>query len=79
MRCGCMTGARDYLPVMADCERALGRPHNAVKLAREAERVGLEPALRIEMISCQAGARRDLGQDHEALRLLERAVACRTP
>ena len=24
-----MTGSPDYLPVMADCERALGRPHNA--------------------------------------------------
>jgi hypothetical protein len=29
-----MTGSPDYLPVMADCERALGRPHNALKLAR---------------------------------------------
>ena len=74
-----MTGTQDYLPVMADCERALGRPHNAVKLAREAERVGLEPALRIEMIIVEAGARRDLGQDHEALRLLERAVAAVRP
>ena len=74
-----MTGTQDYLPVMADCERALGRPHNAVKLAREAERVGLEPALRIEMIIVEAGARRDLGQDHEALRMLERAVAAVRP
>ena len=31
-----MTGSHDYLPVMADCERALGRPHNALKLAKEA-------------------------------------------
>ena len=68
-----MTGTPDYLPVMADCERALGRPHNALKLAREADRVGLDPALRIEMIIVEAGARRDLGQDHEARRILERA------
>ena len=74
-----MTGTQDYLPVMADCERALGRPHNALKLAREAERAGLEPALRIEMIIVEAGARRDLGQDDEALRLLERAVAAVRP
>ena len=33
-----MTGTPDYLPVMADCERALGRPHNALKLAKEAAR-----------------------------------------
>jgi tetratricopeptide (TPR) repeat protein len=70
-----MTGSHDYLPVMADCERALGRPHNSLKLAREADRVGLSPALRIEMIIVEAGARRDLGQDHESRRILERAVA----
>jgi tetratricopeptide (TPR) repeat protein len=69
-----MTATPDYLPVMADCERALGRPHNALKLAREADRAGLDPALRIEMIIVEAGARRDLGQDHESLRILERAV-----
>jgi tetratricopeptide (TPR) repeat protein len=75
-----MTGTQDYLPVLADCERALGRPHNALKLAREAERVGLDPALRVEMIIVEAGARRDLGQDEEARRILERAVAgVRTP
>jgi tetratricopeptide (TPR) repeat protein len=74
-----MTGTPDYLPVMADCERALGRPHNALRLAREADRVGLEPALRIEMIIVEAGARRDLGQDHEAQRILERAIAVVRP
>ena len=52
-----MTGTHDYLPVMADCERALGRPHNALKLAREADRLELDPALRIEMIIVEAGAR----------------------
>jgi tetratricopeptide (TPR) repeat protein len=74
-----MTGSQDYLPVMADCERALGRPHSALKLAREADRVGLDPALRIEMIIVEAGARRDLGQDEEARRILERAVAVVRP
>jgi tetratricopeptide (TPR) repeat protein len=74
-----MTGSPDYLPVMADCERALGRPHNALKLAREADRSGLDPALRIEMIIVEAGARRDLSQDHEARRILERAVTAVRP
>ena len=74
-----MTGTPDYLPVMADCERALGRPHNALKLAQEADRAGLDPALRIEMIIVEAGARRDLGQDHESLRILERAVGRARP
>ena len=74
-----MTGSPDYLPVMADCERALGRPHNALKLAREADKAGLDPALRIEMIIVEAGARHDLGQDHEARRILERTVAQARP
>jgi tetratricopeptide (TPR) repeat protein len=74
-----MTGTQDYLPVMADCERALGRPHNALKLAREADRVRLDPALRIEMIIVEAGARGDLGQDEEARRILERTVAAVRP
>jgi tetratricopeptide (TPR) repeat protein len=69
-----MTGTDDYLPVMADCERALGRPANALKLAREADRLQLDPALRIEMTIVESGARRDLGQGAEALRLLQRAV-----
>jgi tetratricopeptide (TPR) repeat protein len=69
-----MTGSDDYLPVMADCERALGRPQNALKLARESERRDLDPALRIEMTIVEAGARADLGQHLEARRILERAV-----
>ena len=69
-----MTGTHDYLPVMADCERALGRPQNAIKLARESDRYDLEPALRVEMIIVEAGARRDVGQDSEARRILTRAL-----
>ncbi len=69
-----MTGTHDYLPVMADCERALGRPANALKLAREADRLELDPALRIEMTIVESGARRDLGQRAEARRLLQQAV-----
>ena len=68
-----MTGTDDYLPVMADCERALGRPQNALKLAKEAARRPLDPALRIEMTIVEAGARADLGQVAEARRILERA------
>ncbi len=69
-----MTGSDDYLPVMADCERALGRPQNALKLAKESERRDLDPALRIEMTIVEAGARADLGQHPEARRILDRAV-----
>lgn len=74
-----MTGTDDYLPVMADCERALGRPQNALKLARESARRPLEPALRVEMTIVEAGARADLGQHAEAQRVLERANPAERP
>lgn len=70
-----MTGDDAYLPVMADCERALGRPEEALKLAREAGDVNLDPAAAIEMRMVEAGARADLGQQAEALRLLEQEIA----
>ena len=74
-----MTGSDDYLPMMADCERALGRPEAALKLAKEAKRLRLDPAQRVEMILVEAGARSDLGQEAEALRLLEAATATLSP
>ena len=71
---GRMTGNDDYLPVMADCERALGRPQAALKIAKEARRKQLEPALAIEMIIVESGARNDLGQQPEARRVLHQAI-----
>ncbi|MDN5762031.1 MAG: hypothetical protein L0H41_06925, partial [Microlunatus sp.] len=69
-----MTGADDFLPVMADCERALARPQAALKIANEARGKRLDPALAIEMIIVEAGARADLGQLAEARRVLHQAV-----
>ena len=69
-----MTGTDDFLPVMADCERALGRPQAAIKIAKEARHKQLEPALAIEMLIVEAGARADLGQQPEARRLLHQAI-----
>ena len=69
-----MTGMPDYLPVMADCERALGRPHAAIKLAKEARGLTLDVALQIEMIIVESGARKDLDQAAESLRILDQAV-----
>ena len=74
-----MTGSSDYLPVMADCERALGRPQDALKLAREAADLDLEPSLRTEMTIVAAGARADLGQQAEAVRMLREAVTSPPP
>lgn len=72
-----MSGSGDYLPVMADCERALGKPREALKLARDAARLELDPAMQLEMTIVEAGARADLGQADEALRLLQAAITSR--
>ena len=69
-----MSGTGDYLPVLADCERALGRPRDALKLAQEARGSRLDPAMQVEMLIVEAGARVDLGQVDEALRLVHSAL-----
>jgi len=56
-----MTGAQAHLPVMADCERAIGRPERALELAAEAG-ADLPKDVQIELRIVAAGARRDLGQ-----------------
>jgi tetratricopeptide (TPR) repeat protein len=68
-----MNGSQDYLPVMADCERALGRPDRALALARTPAVADLTPELRVEMTIVEAGARRDRGELDAALRTLENA------
>jgi tetratricopeptide (TPR) repeat protein len=69
-----MTGSPDYIAVLADCERALGRPEAALKLVREGEESVKDPSLLIELRIVQAGARADAGQKAEALRLLANEI-----
>ena len=57
-----MSGSDDFLPIMADCERGLGRPERALTLAGSPEAARLDAAGRIEMRIVASGARRDLGQ-----------------
>ncbi|HEX6249561.1 MAG TPA: tetratricopeptide repeat protein [Nocardioidaceae bacterium] len=68
-----MNGAIDYLPVMADCERALGRPEKALALAKNPSVANLSPDLLAEMTIVEAGARRDMGDLDAAVRTLENA------
>jgi tetratricopeptide (TPR) repeat protein len=68
-----MNGATDYLPIMADCHRALGQPEQALKLARSPSIARFRPEAKAEMTLVEAGARRDLGQLDAALRTLELA------
>ncbi len=66
-----MSGSPAHLPMMADSERALGRPTRALALAREAAVGQLDRAGQVEMVIVAAGARRDMGQVEAALQLLE--------
>jgi tetratricopeptide (TPR) repeat protein len=68
-----MNGATAYLPMMADCHRALGHPEQALKLAKSPSVANFAPAAKAEMTIVEAGARRDMGQLDAALRTLELA------
>lgn len=68
-----MNGATAYLPIMADCHRALGNPAQALKLAKSPSVANFASAAKAEMTIVEAGARRDLGQQDAALRTLELA------
>jgi tetratricopeptide (TPR) repeat protein len=68
-----MNGATAYLPIMADCHRALGQPDQAVKLAKSPSVANFEAPAKAEMTIVEAGARRDMGQVDAALRILEQA------
>ncbi len=68
-----MNGSSAYMAVMADCERALGRPERALTMIKNLKREGLDPALAAELTIVEAGARRDRGEIDAALRLLEKA------
>jgi tetratricopeptide (TPR) repeat protein len=65
-----MTGTDDHLAVLADCERALGRPERALELWRSGETAKLDAAARAELLIVAAGARRDLGQPETAATML---------
>ena len=69
-----MSGGPGQLPVMADCERALGHPEKAIELSRSAEAAELDPSSAAELKIVVAGARADMGQLDAALANLESAV-----
>ena len=56
-----LTGRDDYLPLMADCERALGRLDRALALIREVGASPLDRATQIELRIVESGIRRDQG------------------
>jgi tetratricopeptide (TPR) repeat protein len=66
-----MTGRDDYLPLMADSERALGRLDRALALVREANHAGLDRATQIELRIVESGIRRDQGLPDAAVLALQ--------
>jgi tetratricopeptide (TPR) repeat protein len=66
-----MTGRDDYLPLMADCERALGRLDRALALVHEAKVEELNRAMQIELRIVESGIRRDQGLADAALLALQ--------
>ena len=68
-----MNGSAAYLAIMADCERALGRPDKALTLVRSAPRERMTSEEQAELTIVEAGARRDRKEFAAALRTLEAA------
>ncbi|MEU8352192.1 hypothetical protein [Streptomyces sp. NPDC048845] len=66
-----MTGSAELWPVMADCERGMGRPERALAMAGEPEVQKLDKAGQVEMRLVAAGARRDMGQTDAAVVTLQ--------
>ncbi|MEU8004761.1 tetratricopeptide repeat protein [Catellatospora sp. NPDC049111] len=66
-----MTGRQTHLAVLADCERALGRPEKAIDLFRGVERDKLSQGEALELLIVAAGARGDMGQHEAAAAMLQ--------
>jgi tetratricopeptide (TPR) repeat protein len=66
-----LSGSDDFLPMIADCERGLGRPDRALEIAKSPAAADLDRAGAVEMRIVASGARRDLGQLDAAVLTLQ--------
>jgi tetratricopeptide (TPR) repeat protein len=66
-----LSGSDEFLPILADCERGLGKPERALELAGSPEAARLDKATRVELRIVAAGARRDMGQVDAAVVTLQ--------
>lgn len=57
-----MTHSDAHVAVIADAERAMGRPERAIDISKETDVAGLAKDVAVELKIVEAGARRDLGQ-----------------
>lgn len=65
-----LNGSHEHLPLMADCERGLGRPERALAVAEDEGAATLSAEGRIELAIVVCGARIDLGDPEAALAVL---------
>jgi tetratricopeptide (TPR) repeat protein len=66
-----LTGRASYLPLMADCERALGRLDRALDLVTSPEARAADQQTRIELRIVESGIRRDQGLPDAAVVALQ--------
>lgn len=66
-----LNGTTEHLPLMADCERGLGRPARVLELAASPEAASLFGDPKSEMQIVVAGARADMGEYEAALHALD--------
>lgn len=66
-----LSGSEHLLPLIVDCERALGRPERALQLAAAVPAGALGPEEAVELAIVVSGIRRDAGQAHAAAAALE--------
>ncbi|MDT0330315.1 tetratricopeptide repeat protein [Nocardiopsis lambiniae] len=66
-----MSGRDNFLAVMADCERGLGRPERALEITGDPAAEALDAEERIELRIVASGARRDMGDPKGALAELQ--------
>jgi tetratricopeptide (TPR) repeat protein len=66
-----LTGRAGYLPLMADCERALGRPDRALAIIKDPAAGDIDRATQIELRIVESGVRRDQGRPDAAVVALQ--------
>lgn len=66
-----LTGRASYLPMMADCERALGRLDRALALVRDPAAERADRATQLELKIVESGIRRDQGRPEAAVVTLQ--------
>jgi len=74
-----MTGSPELIPMIADCERGLGRPQQCLDLLRSIDPGSVDAETRVEMLLVAAGARADMGNADAAIVTLQVPELTRLP